>query len=143
MNKSRSKIFFPVQASVIHKTLDIPNEFTHISQDYREEDIVRCFRESIGESKETFLKAYYKPNGEPVDLYYPIDLIQFNKETQWCISLASQFLGLDTHAYVPESLLSLLFISSTSPAEPELLGQFGQYCCLKFDEFLAENIRSQ
>ena len=89
MSKSKSKILCPVQASVIQKTLKIPNEFTHISQDYREEDIVRCFRESTDEIKEAFLKACSKPNGEPIDVSYPIDLSQFNEETQWCISLAS------------------------------------------------------
>ena len=89
------------------------------------------------------MKAFSKPNGEPIDLSYPIDLIQFNEETQWFISLAIQFLGLDTNAYVPESLLSLLFVLSTCPAEPELPGKSYQSCFLKFDEFLAENIRSQ
>ena len=39
--------------------------------------------------------------------------------------------------------MSLLFVLSTCPAEPELPRQSGQSCCLKFDEFLAENIRSQ
>ena len=34
MNKSKSKILCPVQASVICKTLDILDEFVHISQDY-------------------------------------------------------------------------------------------------------------
>ena len=32
MNKSKSKILCSVQAFVIHKTLDIPDEFVHISQ---------------------------------------------------------------------------------------------------------------
>ena len=122
MNKSKSKILFPIQAFVIRKTLDIPDEFTHISQDNWEEDIVRCFRESTDESKETFLKACSKRNSEPIDLSYPIDLKQFNEETQWCISLASQFLGLDIDVYVSESLLSLLFVLSTCLAEPELPG---------------------
>ena len=143
MNKSKSKILCPIQAFVIRKTLDIPDEFTHISQDYQEEDIIRCFREFTDESKETFLKAYSKPNGEPINLSYPIDLSQFNEENQWCISLAIQFLGLDTDAYIPESLLSVLFILSTCSAdELELPGKSGQSCCLKFDDFLAENICS-
>ena len=34
MNKSKSKILCSVQASVIHKTLHIPDEFVHISQNY-------------------------------------------------------------------------------------------------------------
>jgi len=81
--------------------LDIPDEFSHISQDYREEYIIRYFRESTDESKENFLKACSKPDGEPIDLSYPIELSQFNEEMQWCISLASQFLGIDTDAYIP------------------------------------------
>ena len=101
------------------------------------------FRESTDKSKEAFLKACSKPNGEFINLSYPIDLSQFNEENQWCISLVSQFLVLDTNAYVIESLLSLLFVLSTCPAEPELLKQSYHSCCLKFDEFLADNIRSQ
>ena len=89
VNKSKSKILCPVQASIIRKTLDIPNQFSHISQDYQEEYIICYFRESTDESKEAFLKNCSKPDGEPIDLSYPIDLSQFNEETQWCISLAS------------------------------------------------------
>ena len=87
MNKSKSKILCSIQAFVICKTLHILDEFVHISQDYQEENIIRCFREYTDESKETFLKACSKPNSEPIDLSYPIDLNQFNEETQWCISL--------------------------------------------------------
>ena len=89
------------------------------------------------------MKTCSKPDGEPIDLSYPIDLSRLNKETQWCISLASQFLGLDTDAYVPEPLLSLLFVLSTFLTKPKFPGQSSQSCCLKFDKFLAENIRSQ
>ena len=142
MNKSKCKILCLVQYFVIRKTLDIPVEFVHLSQDYQEENIIRYFRESTDKSKETFPKACFKPDSEPIDLSYPIELKQFNEETQWCISLASQFLGLDTDAYVTESLLSLLFILSTCSTETEFPGHSGQSCCLKFDEFLAENIYS-
>ena len=122
MNKSNSKILYSVQASVIWKSLDILDEFIHISQDYREEEIICCFRESTDESKETFLKTFSKPNGELIDLSYPIDLSQFNEETQLCISLAIQFLGLDTDAYVLEPLLSLFFVFSTCLAKPKFPG---------------------
>ena len=50
---------------------------------------------------------------------------------------------LDSNGYVTESRLSLLFILSTFPIESELPSQPFQSCCLKFDEFLAENICSQ
>ena len=130
MNKSKSKILFPVRASVIRKTLDIPDTFVDLSQDYREEDIIHYFRESTDESKEAFLKNYSKPDSGPIHLSYPIDLSLFNEETQWCISLASQFIGLDTNACIPKSLLSLLFVLDTFPAEPKLLGQSSQSCHL-------------
>ena len=122
MNKSKSKILCPIRASVIRKTLDIPDTFVDLSQDYQEEEIIHYFREYTDESKEAFLKNYSKPDSGPIDLSFPIDLSRFNEETQWCISLASQFLGLDTDAYVLESLLSLLFVLYTFPTEPELPG---------------------
>ena len=34
MNKSKSKVIFSIKAYVVHKTLNIRDEFTHISQDY-------------------------------------------------------------------------------------------------------------
>ena len=79
MNKSKSRILYSVQDSMIRKTLHIPDEFVHISQNYQEENIICCFRESTDKSRETFLKACSKPSGEPIDLSYPIDLNQFNE----------------------------------------------------------------
>ena len=67
----------------------------------------------------------------------------FNKETQSLITLASQFLGLDTNKYITEPLLSLIFTLSTDQVGSEQFIQTMQSSCLKFDEFLAENIRSQ
>ena len=55
----------------------------------------------------------------------------------------SQFLGLDTYKYVIEPLMSLLLTLSTYQVQFEESGQSIQYSCLKFDEFLAENIHSQ
>ena len=143
MNNSKTKILYSVQAPTVHKTLHMPGELVNISQKYREENIIHFFRESTKENMEAFLKACSKPNGEFISLSYPIDLSQFNEETQWCISLASQFVGLDTNGYVTESLLSLLFILSTCPTKPKFPGKSYQSRCLKFDEFLVENIRSQ
>ena len=89
------------------------------------------------------MKSCSKLDGEILSLSYPIDLDLFNEEAWSCVTLASQFLGLDTNGYVIEPLLSLMFVLSTYHVEPELPGQSFQSCCLKFDEFLAENIRSQ
>ena len=82
-------------------------------------------------------------NSEILSLYYTINLELFNEEVQSCVTLASQFLGLDTNGYVTEPLLSLLFVPSTCHVELELIGQSFQSRCLKFDEFLPENIHSQ
>ena len=79
MNRLKSKILCLVQDFFVHKTLHILDDFSHISQKYQEENIICFFRESIDESKETFLKAYSKPKGEPIDLSYPIDLSQINE----------------------------------------------------------------
>ena len=143
MNKSKYKIIFPVQAPEIRKALYVPDEFTHTSQEYKEESIIKLFLESTVKNKEAFLKSCLKPYAEVISLYYPIDPSLFNEETQWCITLASQFLGLDTNGYITEPLLSLLFFLSTCLVEIELPGQSFQSCCLKFDEFLVENIFSQ
>ena len=81
MDKSQSKILYPIKTPSVHKTLGVPDEFAQQTQNYREEDIIRCFRESPTESKEAFLKSCSKPDSEPINLSYPIDLIQFNEET--------------------------------------------------------------
>ena len=85
----------------------------------------------------------FKPDSEVISLSYPDDLVFFNEETQSCITLASQILGLDTNGYVTKLLLSLLFVLSTCPVDSEIPGQSFQSYCLKFDEFLDENIHSQ
>ena len=40
MNKPKSKILCLIHASVIHKTLSVPDDFVHLSQEYKEESIV-------------------------------------------------------------------------------------------------------
>ena len=74
MNRSKSKILCSVQAHVIHKTLHVLDKFVHISQKYREENIVHFFRESTVKNIEAFLRYFSKPNGEVISMYYPIDL---------------------------------------------------------------------
>ena len=86
--------------------------------------MIQFFKEFVADNKETFLKSCLRPASEVISLSYPIDLVLFNEETQSCITLAYQILGLDTNGYVIESLLSLLFILSTCPIESELPGQY-------------------
>ena len=66
------------------------------------------------------MKSSSKPDGEILSLSFPIDLDLFNEEAQSCVTLASQFVGLDTNRYVTNPLLSLLFVLCTCPIEPEL-----------------------
>ena len=142
MDRLNSKVLCLIDAPAIHKALAVPREFVQLSQEYKEEIIIQFFHESAVEIKESFMKSCSKLDGEILSLSYPIDLDLFNEEAQSYVTLASQFLGLDTNGYVTETLLSLLFVLSTSPIEPELPRQSFQSCCLKFDEYLAENIHS-
>ena len=43
MNKPKSKILFPVQASVICKTLSIPQDFVRSSEEYKNENVIHFF----------------------------------------------------------------------------------------------------
>ena len=80
---------FPVQDPDIRKALRVPDEFTHTSQEYKEESIIQFFQESTVENKEAFLESCSKPDAKVISRFYPIDLSLFNEETQWCITLAS------------------------------------------------------
>ena len=66
MDKRKSRILCPIHASVIHKTLSIPDDFVHLAQEYKEESIIQFFQESAAESKETFLKSCSKPDSEVI-----------------------------------------------------------------------------
>ena len=54
----------------------------------------------------------------------------------------SHFLGLDTDKYVTEPIMSLFFTLSTCPVQSKESSQLILTSCLKFVEFLAENIHS-
>ena len=84
---------------------------------------MQFFRDSTVENKEYFLNYCSKPDAKFISLSYPIYLSMFNEEIQWCITLSSQLLGLDTNGYITEPLLSLLFVLSTCPVKLELLRQ--------------------
>ena len=54
MNKPKSRILFPIHGSVIHKTLSVLDDFVHLSQEYKEENIIQLFQKSTAESKNIF-----------------------------------------------------------------------------------------
>ena len=101
MDKPKSRVLFPIHSSVIYKTLYVLDDFVHLSYEYKEENIIQFFRESAAESKEAFLKSCSNLDSEVISLSYHIYLVLFNEETQSCITLASQFLGLDTTIMLP------------------------------------------
>ena len=68
-----------------------------MTQDYKEKNIIHFFQESAAKSKESFFKSCSKPDSEVIILSYPIDLVFFHEKTQSCITLATQFLGLNTN----------------------------------------------
>ena len=92
------------------------------------------------EQKQAIFSSCFKPDVSLQNQAFPVSSNMFTDETQSIISLISQFLGLDTNSYVTASLMSLLFKVSTGQIE---CVDFGESCCLKFDEFLAENMHSQ
>ena len=143
MDISRSQILCPVNSLVIQNTLLIPIDFVQMSKEYKEEKLVQIFQEPLVEQKETFLKTCSKPDSQLLNHHLPIDYNLFNEETRSLITFASQFLGLDTNKYITEPLLSLMFTLSTGQVGSKQLSQSMQSSCLKFDEFLAENIHSQ
>ena len=51
MNKPKSRILFPIQASVFYKALFVLGDFFQSSQEYKEENVIHFFQESIVESK--------------------------------------------------------------------------------------------
>ena len=59
------------------------------------------------------------------------------------VTLLCQYLGLDTAKYITEPFMSLIFVLSTFQIESDESSHLMQVSCLKFDEFLAENIHYQ
>ena len=57
MDKRKSRILCPINASVIRKTLSVPDDFVLLSHEYKEENIIHFFQESTVESKESFLNS--------------------------------------------------------------------------------------
>ena len=85
-----------------------------MSSEYNEEDILRFFQRSSAEQKEAFLKTCLNPEIQFSNPLFPIDFDMFNEETQSVITLASQFLGMDSNQFVTEHLLSPIFTLSSS-----------------------------
>ena len=94
------------------------------------------------EKKEVLFKSCFKPDTHMKNYPFLVDANEFNEEIQCAITLMSQFLGLDKYKYVTEPLMSLLFTLRTCPTDSEESSQSLWFSCLKFDEFLAENIHS-
>ena len=96
-------------------------------------------RHDTVEEKKIFYSKILKSGIFVATETFPLDINPFNEESKWLISLLSQFLRLDTDKFLLEVLLSMLFRLSLH--QPE--SRHSQLLCLKFDEFLDENVHSQ
>ena len=62
MDAPKSRIIFHIHSFVIKKTPSVPDDIVHLSQEYKEENIIQFFQNSAVENKETFLKSCLKPD---------------------------------------------------------------------------------
>ena len=104
-----------------------------------EENLIELYMHAIVEVKQTFLLKNLKSDVSVSNIPFPLDIDMINEESQCVLSLVCHFLGLDSERFMPETLLRLLFWLSLHQLEFE----HSQYLCLKFDEFLGENIHLQ
>ena len=121
----------------------VPKECTLKAKDYNEESILRCFKDSTIERNQEFYKRCFKPEDESSSPSFLVNETMFNEETKCVVTMLCQFLGLVIDKYILETLMSLLFILSSCPVESDEPNQSLQVSCIKFDEFLVENIHSQ
>ena len=63
--------------------------------------MIKQFRHAIVEEKQTIYSWSLKPDSFVVTEPFPLDINLFNEESQWVVSLLSDFLGLDTAKFVP------------------------------------------
>ena len=143
MSIDLSTILCLVNSLVVRQTLYVPEDFTLKAKDYSEESILWCFKESTIERKKEFFKRCFKLEDESSNPSFRVDAALFNEETKCVVTMLCQFLGLDTDKYIPETLMSLLFILSTCLVESDKPSQSLQVSCINCYEFLAENIHYQ
>ena len=103
-----------------------------------EENLIEHFRHATVEENKIFYSKSLKPYISIANEPFPLDIILFNEESQWVISLLSQFLGLDNDKFLAKVLLSLLFRLSLH----QFVSESSELFFLTFDEFLGENILS-
>ena len=138
MDSAKTKILCPVNALVIRYYLIILPSFTLRWEDFIEEDLIQSFRHVTIEEKKPLFSKCFRYDVSLTNQRFPLDVNMFNEETKLVISMLSQLLGIYKDMFVPALLISMLFKVSMSQSE----SQSPQPPCLKFDEFLAENIHS-
>ena len=95
MDASRSRMLCPINSLKIQNT---PSEFTQMSSEYNEGDILCFFQRSSAEQKDAFLGACLKSEIQLSNPPFPIDF-----------DLESQLLGMESNQFVTKHLLSLIF----------------------------------
>ena len=143
MDVSRYRLMCPINSLKIQNTLLIPSEFTQMSSEYNEADILHSFQGASNKQKDIFLPTCLKPKIQLSEPSFPIDFDLFNEETQFVITLVIQFLGMDLNQSIIEPLLSLIFTLSTCQTMSRIPNQSSPLVCLQFDKFLAKNINAQ
>ena len=143
MDASRSRMLCPIDSLNIRNTLLIPSEFTQMSSEYNEGDILQFFQRSSDEKKDAILRACLNPENQLSNPFFPIDFDMFNEENQHIITLARMGLGMDLNQFITEPLLSLIFTLISGKIVSEALSETSPSTYLQFYEFLAKNIHSQ
>ena len=95
MESNKSKILRTINSLVVRDALEVPQSFTQNLEYFAEESLIEQFRHAVAEEKQIFNSKSLKPEISIESEPFPLDIGLFNEETQWVISLLSQFLGLD------------------------------------------------
>ena len=113
--------------------------FTQSREEFVEEYLIQLFRNENVEEKQPFFSKCFTYDVSLANQPFPLDVNLFNEETKLVISMLIQLLGIDAYKFLPGVLMSMLLKISMSQSE----SYSPQPPCLKFDEFLDENIHSQ
>jgi len=79
-----------------------------VSEPFKEEKIIRIYRECPSKVKDLFLHTIVKPEHLSESLYFPMNVSIMVIEFQWVCFLLSQILGLDIEKHVVEVMLGFM-----------------------------------
>jgi hypothetical protein len=97
-----------VESLSIRDALIIPESFSIVSEPFKEENIIRVYRECPSEVEDLFLQTIVKPEHLSKSLSLPMNVSIMIIEVQWIYSLLTQILGLYIDKHVVEVMLGFL-----------------------------------